>query len=118
MSYLPEHLIEAVDQRPDLVLGAALDAQAVVLFAGGALHGVCKIDDGAGDLSRQRGGEPIRDQDCRRDGRNADESIIAPVWVQGRHRYQNVYIAKYCALVRGWRGDLELICMHEHSSAG
>ncbi len=63
MPDLREHLVEAVDQRSDLVLGAALDAQAVVLLGGDALHGVRQIDDGTGDLLLQPRREPVGNQD-------------------------------------------------------
>ncbi len=53
MPDLPEHLVEAVDERPDLVLGTALDAQAVVLLGRHALHGLRQVDDGTGDLLLQ-----------------------------------------------------------------
>ena len=63
---LGEHLIEAVDERADLVLGAALDAQAVVLLQRHALHGVREVDDGAGNLLLQPRGEPVRGDRTRR----------------------------------------------------
>jgi len=60
MPDLPEHLVEAVDQRSDLVLGAALDAQAVILLEWKRACMVCaQIDDGTGDLLLQPRREPV-----------------------------------------------------------
>src|SRR5208283_3013952 len=43
---LREHLVEAVDERSDLILRAPLDAKAVVLLQRDALHGVRQVYDG------------------------------------------------------------------------
>ena len=109
MPDLPEHLIEAVDQRTDFVLGVALDAQAVILLGGNALHGMRQIDDGTGDVLLQPRREPVGDEYCRTDGREADQSIVAPVRVQRCDRHENMHIAEHRAFVRDRRRDLKLI---------
>ena len=117
MADLPEHLVEAVDQRSDLVLGAALDAQAVVLLGGDALHGVRQVHDGAGDLSLQPRCQPIGDHDGRGDGREADQGIVAPVRVQRCRRHENMHVAEHRAFMLGRRRDLELVEMYADRSA-
>ena len=56
---LAQHLVEALDERADLVLGAALHPQGVVLLQRYPLHGLREIHDGPGYLMLQPRGEPV-----------------------------------------------------------
>ena len=87
MPNLPQHLIETVDQRTDLVLRTTLDPQRVVFLRGYALHGVRQIDDGPGDLLLQRCGQPIRRQHGGEYRRQCDEQVAAPILVQRLQRH-------------------------------
>jgi hypothetical protein len=86
MPNLAQHLIEAVDEGADLILGTALDPQAVILLHRYALHGVREIQDGRGYLLLQERRQPIRG--CGRDGggHENNEQVLRPIWIQrGKH---------------------------------
>src|SRR6202041_916629 len=94
MAYLPEHLVEAIDEGADLILRVALDPQGVVLLDGHSAHGLRQIDDGPRDLLLKPGGEPIRYQDGGNDGAEADQGGCAPVRIKCGEGDENVQVSK------------------------
>src|SRR3984957_2736953 len=79
MADLRQHLIEAVDERTNLIFGISLDSQAVVLFQRHPLHGLRQVHDGSRDLLLQTRGEPVRGQDGGENRRERYQEVGRPI---------------------------------------
>ncbi len=113
MPNLPEHLIEAVDERADFIVRTTFDAQTVVFFQGYPLHGVRQIDDGSRDLLLQPCGKPVRRQHCGRDRRQRDEEVTGPIRIQHRERHLYVDEPQYLIVAHDGRDDVEFASLQE-----
>ncbi len=112
ISNLPEHLVEAVDERADFILRVAFDTQAVVFLGRYPLHGVRQVDYGPGDLVLQPRGEPVRGQHGGHDCRQRDEDVAGPIRIHHLDRHEYVDESRDLILAHDGRDDVESAALH------
>ena len=105
LANLAQHLVEALDQRADLVLGAAFDPQRVILFGRHALHRLREVHDGAGYLMLQPGGDPVGADQRRGQSGEGREQEGEPVGIDGIERRDDQHRAEDLAVGHGGGRD-------------